>query len=225
MAESLPSGAPGSAAPRPLSARAERTRQSILEAAEALFAERGFAATRLEDVAERVGIRRASIFYYYRDKGELYEAVLGSVFGSLLSRIEPILREARPLGERAEAAVSTWIDFLVERPTTARLLIREVADARPGRPPRLGPYTEPFVETIRDVLGKVAPGDALAAGAAIEPLHLASMIAGSTIFFVAAMPVLLPGFSPLDRDHVETHRREVLGVTRRLLGLPEEGRT
>ena len=167
MAESLPSGAPGAPAPRPLSARAARTRQSILEAAEVLFAERGFAAARLEDVAGRVGIRRASIFYYYRDKAELYEAVLGSVFGSLLARIEPILREPRPLGERAEAAVSAWIDFLVERPTAARLLIREVADAQPGRPPRLGPYTEPFIETIRDVLGKVAPGDALAAGAPI----------------------------------------------------------
>ena len=109
----------------------------------------------------------------------------------------------------------------MERPTTARLLIREVADAQPGRPPRLGPFTEPFIEMIRDVLGKVAPGDALAAGAPTEPLHLASTIAGSTIFFLAAMPVLLPDFSPLAKGHVETHRREVLGVTRRLLGLPE----
>jgi TetR/AcrR family transcriptional regulator len=51
-----------------LGARAIRTRAAILDAAEALFSERGFDATRLEDVAERVGIRRASIVYYFKDK-------------------------------------------------------------------------------------------------------------------------------------------------------------
>ena len=98
-----------------------------------------------------------------------------------------------------------------------------MADAQPGKPPRLGPYTEPFFEIIRDVLDGVVPGDALAEGSPIEPAHLASTIAGSTIFFVAAMPLFLPGFSPHDHDQLDAHRREVLAVTRRLLGLPEPG--
>ncbi|TFG91552.1 MAG: TetR/AcrR family transcriptional regulator, partial [Myxococcales bacterium] len=59
--------------------RAEQTRTALLDASEALFAERGFDATRLEDVALRVGIRRASIVYYYRDKRELYDAVLAQL--------------------------------------------------------------------------------------------------------------------------------------------------
>ncbi|MGH7287017.1 MAG: TetR family transcriptional regulator, partial [Myxococcota bacterium] len=53
--------------------KALRTRAAILAAAEAVFAERGFAAARLEDVAARVGIRRASIVYHFRDKRELYD--------------------------------------------------------------------------------------------------------------------------------------------------------
>ena len=56
------------AQPVPRTSRAERTRASILDAAETCFAERGFSATRLEDVAEAVGIRRASIVYHFRDK-------------------------------------------------------------------------------------------------------------------------------------------------------------
>ena len=64
-----------------LSSRAERTRTAILVAAEGLFAQKGFDATRLEDVAAAVGIRRASIVYYFRDKRELYDAVLEDVFG------------------------------------------------------------------------------------------------------------------------------------------------
>ncbi len=71
------------AAPR---ARAEKTRGTILDAAEAVFAEKGFAAARLEDVAAIVGIRRASIVYYFRDKRDLYEAVLERLFSNLHAR-------------------------------------------------------------------------------------------------------------------------------------------
>ncbi len=97
-------------------ARSERTRASILAAAETLFAERGFAETRLEDVAAAVGIRRASIVYYFADKPALYDAVLADVFGGLLARIEPVLNGAGALAERAITAVSTWIDYVAARP-------------------------------------------------------------------------------------------------------------
>ena len=85
--------------------RAEKTRAAVLDAAEDLFAERGFDATRLEDIAERVGIRRASIVYYFKDKRELYDAVLASVFGGLRDRIRAALASQAPLPERIEAAV------------------------------------------------------------------------------------------------------------------------
>ncbi len=79
------------AALRPKHPRGERTQRAILEAAEALFARRGFPATRLEDVAEIVGIRRPSILYYYPDKAQLYDAVLGDVLGGLLERVRDAL--------------------------------------------------------------------------------------------------------------------------------------
>ena len=218
MAEVLPPARETADPPRTLSPRAKKTHASILRAAESLFAERGFAATRLEDVAKAVGIRRASIVYYYRDKTDLYDAVLADVFGALLDRIEPILRSQPPLAQRTESAVSEWIDFLVARPTTARLLLREVADAQPEKSPRLGPHTAPFFETVRDVLRAVAPDDALAAGEKIDPVHVASTLAGATIFYVAAMPVLVPGFSPHEPLALAAHRREMVLVTRRLLG-------
>ena len=62
-------------------ATALQTRTEIVAAAERHFAERGFEATRLDDIATEVGIRRAAIFYYFKDKQELYAAVLDEVFG------------------------------------------------------------------------------------------------------------------------------------------------
>jgi TetR/AcrR family transcriptional regulator len=208
-------------APARPQARSERTRAAILSAAEDVFAERGYAATRLEDVAERVGIRRASIFYYFSDKPTLYDAVLASVLGALFDRISAALEARGDLAARIEAAVSAWVDTVGARPALARLLLREAADATPEAPPPLVRHTAPFVELATRVMRESA-GDPLLAAAPIDPLHLASTIAGATVFFVAAMPALAPtrGFDPLDAVELAAHKSEVLRITRRLLGAP-----
>jgi len=197
--------------------RSERTRAAILAAAEALFAERGLAETRLEDVAAAVGIRRASIVYYFADKAALYDAVLADVFDAFRARLEDVLLAPTPLSERALEAVSAWIDHLAARPATARLLLREVAD---GREPPLLRHTRAFHDLVaRAIAG--SEDDAHVTSEPADPVHLASVVAGSTVFFVAAMPVLLPGlgFDPLEPARLEAYRNELLSTVRRLLGV------
>ncbi len=199
--------------------RAEKTRAAVLEAAEDLFAGRGFDATRLEDVAERVGIRRASIVYYFKDKRELYDAVLASVFGGLRDRIAAALASQAPLPERIEAAVGAWVDYVGIRPSIARIVLREAADATPERSTALLRHTAPYAELIRREIferadfreTKLLP---------IDPVHLASAVAGATVFFVAAMPALVPDLEidPLSPQQLETHKHEVLRIVQRLLG-------
>ena len=196
--------------------KAERTRAAILAAAERLFAERGFDATRLEDVASAVGIRRASIVYHFRDKAELYDAVLADVLGTLRARLERVLLEDAPFAQRIERAVSTWIDEVVARPALGRLLLREVADGTPARDSRLAPHLRPFFPLVERFLATrdvALPRD-------VDPVAVASQVAGGTVFFVAAMPSLLPGlaFDPLDPARLEALRRDLLGAVRRLLG-------
>ena len=76
------------------------TRAEILAAAERYFAEHGFEATRLEDLATEVGIRRAAIFYHFSGKQELYAAVLDEVFGNWAA--------ALPTGGRARRYPSNF---------------------------------------------------------------------------------------------------------------------
>jgi TetR/AcrR family transcriptional regulator len=206
--------------------RAERTRAAVLEAAEAIFAEKGFAATRLEDVADRVGIRRASIVYYFKDKQELYHAVLASVFGGLLGRIEAALSLPDPLPARIEAGVGAWVDYVGARPSIARLILREVADATPGSRPAILEHTRPFFDLIRRQVFE-RDGGAVARLSPIDPVHLASTIAGATVFFIAAMPTLVPerALDPIAPAHLAAHREEVLGIVRRLLGTQGPRRT
>ncbi len=204
--------------PTPTRPRGERTRRAILEAAEILFARKGFAGTRLEDVAGAVGIRRPSILYYFPDKAQLYDAVLSDVMGGLLDRIRGALEAPGALPDRILAAISAWVDYVAERPALARLLLREVADGSADEPPPLVRHTRPFLEMVEKVLER-EPSESLSSLHAIDPVHLASTVCGATVFLVSGMPALLPDMQldPLSRTQIETHRREVLSIARRLL--------
>jgi len=58
--------------------RADARPQELLEAALGLFVERGYAATRLEEVARRAGVAKATLYRYYDNKLELFKAVVRS---------------------------------------------------------------------------------------------------------------------------------------------------
>ena len=201
-----------------LGARASRTRSAVLDAAEDLFAAQGFDGTRLEDIAERVGIRRASIVYYFKDKREVYDAVLDSVFGDLHAALAAAMTRDLPLRERIDAAVSSWVDFVGQRPSVARILLREVADAGPGQRSGLLEHTQPFADLVRKEIFE-RPDFADTNLAHVDPVHVASTVAGSTVFLVAAMPALLPDrdLDPTSDERLETHKQELVGIVRRLL--------
>jgi TetR/AcrR family transcriptional regulator len=208
----------GDSQPTPPGTRAGRTRAALLDAAETLFAERGFDGTRLEDVASRVGIRRASIVYYFKDKQALYEAVLDEVLGGLLSVIEPVLASPEPLPRRIETAVGAWVDYVGGRPSLARILLREVADTTSDDRPVLRRHREAFVDVVaRHVTGRDDFDSSQFAP--IDPVHVASTVVGATVFLVAAMPALVPsrGVAPLPPGELAAHRDEMVRTVRRLL--------
>ena len=73
------------------------------------------------------------------------------------------------------------------RPTFARLLLREVADVGRDDRPSVLRHVQPFIDLVEDFVheqartGETDPFH-------IDPAHMASTIAGATVFFVAAMP-------------------------------------
>lgn len=84
--------------------RPEARPQEILEAALALFAERGFAATRLDDVAARAGLSKAAIYLYFADKEALLAALVRTEAEANLERIRAVLGEPGRPGAGAPTA-------------------------------------------------------------------------------------------------------------------------
>ena len=196
--------------------RGPHTRAEIVAAAERHFAERGFEAARLEDIAADVGIRRAAIFYYFGDKQELYAAVLEEVFRSTMAA----LPTEGTVAERLEGSLTGWIDFVVQRPTVARLILREAANAQPGVVSDFARAGSAPVASFRALIAEgVATGELKPL---IEPHRFMSLMGAVTIFHFAAMPWLtldLP-FDPWGRAEIEKHKREILLVARTMLGIP-----
>jgi TetR/AcrR family transcriptional regulator len=210
--------AAAAAAPQRVQSRSERTRRELLEAAEFLFAERGFHATRLEDVAERVGIRKPSLLYHFPDKRALYDAVLGELVGGLMTRLQGILGGDSSLADSIEAAVDAWVSYVGERPAIARILLREVADARPGYPSLFVQHALPLLGLMNQT---IRAGQRRKIFLGIDPIHLASTVTGATVFFLLGTPLLGDSWphDPRSESQLEQLRQELRRVTRRLLGL------
>jgi AcrR family transcriptional regulator len=70
----------------------EGRRRAVLEAASTVFAEKGFAGAKLDDVALEAGVGKGSIYLYFRDKQDLFEQLVSSAVAPLLSRFEEIAK-------------------------------------------------------------------------------------------------------------------------------------
>jgi AcrR family transcriptional regulator len=108
---------------------AARSRSAILDAAERLFAERGYEATSLHDVGATAGVSRGTPGYFFGSKPDLYRAVLDRAFAEVREAVRTGRARALASNQSPETilagAVSDYFDFLAARPNFIRLIERE----------------------------------------------------------------------------------------------------
>jgi TetR/AcrR family transcriptional regulator len=115
---------------------AERSREAILDAAERLFAERGFERASLHEIGAAAGLSRATPSYFFGSKDRLYEAVLERVLADRHHATEAAFApvhawcgderaDGRALERALADATDGYLAFLVDRPAFARLITRE----------------------------------------------------------------------------------------------------
>jgi len=200
--------------------KAERTRNQILEAAAIRFAESGYGETRLEDVGQDVGIGRSAVLYHFKDKPLLYRAVLDDLFGGLISALRSSLMGSGNLADRLAESVSAFVDYMGQHPAAARLALRESINPDPKSRVEIHAQALPFLSLL-DMIFEEGERSGAFRPMCSDPLHFVSTVAGSTLFYVAALPTLvaeLP-YDHLSDTQLELHKRDVLDITRRLLGI------
>lgn len=124
------------------------TTERMLAAAEEEFAQHGFEAARLSDIAVRVGLARSSILHYFETKHALYAAVIRTAFLRLGEALALDLDGRDPLDARVVRAAEGLVLFLEARPSLAKIILREVLDEQ-------GPGHEVVAEAGAVLIGQV----------------------------------------------------------------------
>lgn len=165
-------------APRPpASARAQRSpvpaaererpdrRQDILESAEALFAERGYAAVSLRDIAARAGVPVALVGYYFGRKPELFATVFEHRQDNLQERIARIraVGAKGPGPGRVEEIVTAWAEPVVRLHGSASgdfslLVARTAWDPGPEATAIIERFYDPLVHAFLEAMHVALPG-------------------------------------------------------------------
>jgi TetR/AcrR family transcriptional repressor of nem operon len=198
---------------------AEQTsRDRILDAAEGLFARRGYSGVGLAEVAEAVGLGKSSLFHHFRSKPELYAAVDARI----LKRIEERLVRSLARGGDPVARLERWLDelldLLADHPTYARVLLRSLFedDDLPGDIPE----EIEARRAVSSILGSVSAllKEGMSAGllrAAHVP-HLLLTLIGAVVFPFASgeFGAEVLGKDLFDAAEVRRRKRELRDLLR-----------
>lgn len=105
--------------------QADRRRQ-ILEAAVKVFADRGFHASRVGDVAEEAGIAYGLVYHYFASKEDLLETIFRTTWTEMLARVREVEEAGVPAAEAVRQVTALLLRTWRRDPDLVRVLVREV---------------------------------------------------------------------------------------------------
>ncbi len=135
----------------------KETDERIYEAARDIFHERGFDGARMQEIADRAGINKALLHYYYRSKDLLFEKVYQAAAKKLFPSIVMSLRGDDPLPLKVRQFVSGYIDTLRDNPYMPGFILHEL-NRNPERlknflPKMMEQMIGPFLREIDTEIG------------------------------------------------------------------------
>jgi AcrR family transcriptional regulator len=107
--------------------RAAERRQAIIEAAMEEFIARGFAATRLDDIARRAGVAKGTIYLHFKDKESMFEELIRTAIVPLVGRMQGPLPASGSVRDLIEAFALNFIQEIAStrRGDIVRLIVAE----------------------------------------------------------------------------------------------------
>ncbi len=102
-------------------ARSARTRAALLQAARELFAEKGFAATGRDEIAERAGVTRGALYHHFASKTDVAAGVVEQIEGELVDLVVAAALEGTGVRDQLHRGCRAYMDACAD-PTMARIL-------------------------------------------------------------------------------------------------------
>lgn len=131
----LPDASPESAPESPhASKRAQkrdRLEMEIIEKATRIFAEHGYEGSSLSDLAEKAGLSKQNLLYYFPTKIALYERVLDEVLDDWIERMSGLNASAQDIGGALVSYIEAKLRFSKEKPWASRVFATEIISGLP----------------------------------------------------------------------------------------------
>jgi len=200
------------------------TRATILAAAEQVFAKAGLAGARIDAIAAAAGVNKALLYYYFKSKGGLYEAVMEDHFSEFNRQALALLAAPGPARTVLLRYVSLYFDFISTRHRYAALY-QQLMTAR-GRPLErlVRKYFVPRSAAVKKLLERgIRAGEFRRA----DPRHTTISVVGLIVFYFSAAPVLrmLGHADAYNAANLKRRKQEVLDFIRHGLFLDPQGTT
>lgn len=104
----------------------DSTEQRIFDAAHEVFTQKGMDGAKMQDIAEKAGINKALLHYYYRTKEKLYEAVAKAVINRAVPAVRKVLESDLPLHDKLFGFIDTYMGIIRMNPFIPLFIISEV---------------------------------------------------------------------------------------------------
>jgi TetR/AcrR family fatty acid metabolism transcriptional regulator len=133
-------------------AQAEK-RQLLLEAAVRVFAEKGYHAARVGDIAEEAGVAYGLLYHYFRSKDEVLETIFRTTWSNMIGTVESIAETGGPAREQLRKVTEVILRTWRRDPDLVRVLVREVT-----RSPQLQRQVDEISAALRSLQGIIERG-------------------------------------------------------------------
>jgi TetR/AcrR family transcriptional regulator len=203
--------------------RGDVARAKMLQEAFRAFARFGYDGTRLDKVAETLGVTRQALLFHFKDKRGLYEAALELLFGQREEALDSRPREDfSQLADYVDYLVDYSARYYLQNPEYMRLLLRLLLGEGPGaaEAPRAG---RGMVERWEAVLAEGQQGSVTRA----VPVSSLVAVIGGTLSYYMLLPqgartgVNMMNYDPLDELDVAQITGDLQRAVRGLLGLAQ----
>lgn len=97
------------------------TRQQLLLAALKSFADRGYAATSVQEIVDAAQVSKPALYYYFKDKAELFQALVDQAHDDRFRLMQEAAKRGRSIGERLEEVVTAIFEFSLQHRELMRL--------------------------------------------------------------------------------------------------------
>jgi AcrR family transcriptional regulator len=164
---------------------ADRTQQQILRAAMAEFSDAGLGGARIDAIAERAGINKKLIYYYFGNKDELFLAVLEQTYADIREAERELhLDKLAPADALRRLVTFTWEHYLTHPEFLTLLNSENLHRARHlQESERIREMNSPLIQTLGEVLERGRKEGLFRGG--IDPLQLYVSIAGLAYFYLS----------------------------------------